>query len=224
MQSKLITAQTDINLATVLWQYQCRVDELTPKAQSRVILGLGSYDLRVAEHCAQLYLNGYAQQILFSGKSGNWTQGRWANTEAEIFKACAVASGVPPEAILTENHATNIGENIRFSRPILEQLMPELHEVILVTKPNTTRRAFATCRCQWPEISLLLSAPQLKFGDLAAGQSLFSLICELVGDIERLITYPAQGFQIPQQIPTPVYSAYQTLRAAGYVDHCRQTC
>ena len=216
--------QADLNLAEVLWQYQCRVDELTPGADSRVILGLGSYDLRVAEHCAQLYLTGYAQTILFSGKSGNWTQDKWANTEAEVFKAHAIAHGVPPEAILTENHATNIGENLRFSRPILELLIPELHTVILVTKPNTTRRAFATCRRQWPEITLRISAPAVKFGDLAVGQTLPSLISELVGDIERLITYPAKGFQIPQQIPPQVYEAYLALRTTGYVEHCQQTC
>ena len=41
-------------------------------------------------------------------------------SECEIIKAAMVARGIPPERILEERRATNTGENVIFSLPILE--------------------------------------------------------------------------------------------------------
>jgi hypothetical protein len=38
----------------------------------------------------------------------------------------------------------------------------------------------------------------------------------LVGDLQRIITYPARGFSIAQDVPADVTGAYQRLIAAGY--------
>lgn len=41
----------------------------------------------------------------------------------------------------------------------------------------------------------------------------------MVGDLQRIKEYPAKGFQIEQEIPDEVWSAYETLVAAGYDKH-----
>jgi uncharacterized SAM-binding protein YcdF (DUF218 family) len=220
-----MVSQTDLQLGKILWDYHCRLDQLPDLINShkRVIVGLGSYDLRVAEYCARLYLQGYASKIVFSGKSGNWTVGRWNETEAEVFAKSAMHLGVPASAILLEKNASNIGENIKFTK---ELLMPEslnaIDEIILVTKPNTTRRAYATFMVHWSEINLIVSAPSgVKFEDIAIGRTTKDLIDELVGDTERIINYPTRGYQITQEIPESVMQAYVKLKSAGYTSHCQ---
>lgn len=69
-------------LAEKLWSYH----QITHSLQTAdIILGLGSYDLRVAERCAELYFSKWAPRIIFSGYLGNWTKGLWQSSEAEIF-------------------------------------------------------------------------------------------------------------------------------------------
>jgi uncharacterized SAM-binding protein YcdF (DUF218 family) len=111
----------DLSDAKVLWDYHNRIDELK-KLQSSVIIGLGSYDIRVAQYCARLYLDGYGQKIVFTGKLGNWTRDKWIKSEAEIFADAAI--GVPREDIWLEPEATNIGENIAYSKCLLNLYMP----------------------------------------------------------------------------------------------------
>jgi hypothetical protein len=38
----------------------------------------------------------------------------------------------------------------------------------------------------------------------------------LVGDLQRIIEYPARGFAIAQEVPGTVTGAYRRLIAAGY--------
>ncbi|MBX9742531.1 MAG: hypothetical protein K2W99_03205 [Chthoniobacterales bacterium] len=98
-------------------------------------------------------------------------------------------------------------------------MLPE--QIILVTKPNTSRRAYATFAVRWPEMvaKLVVSAPLIKFNNLAKGQLIEHLVNELVGDIDRIIFYPEKGFQIEQEIPSCVMEAYLRLKKAGYSDH-----
>lgn len=215
-------SQAVIENALVLWNYHCRIDSLAVASDvERVIIGLGSYDLAVAEHCADLYLQGYANKIIFSGKDGNWTTGRWQKTEAEIFADQAIAQLVPVQDILLEKSATNLGENILYSRAIVAELLPSVGEVILITKPNTTRRAYATFMANWPQMRVMVSAPVREFAEVVAGYSLEGLVHELVGDVQRIITYPAKGFQIQQDTPLEVIKSFEYLYRLGYRQHCQ---
>lgn len=215
-------SQAVIENALVLWNYHCRIDSLAVASDvERVIIGLGSYDLAVAEHCADLYLQGYANKIIFSGKDGNWTTGRWQKTEAEIFADQAIAKLVPVQDILLEKSATNLGENILYSRAIVAELLPSVGEVILITKPNTTRRAYATFMANWPQMRVMVSAPVREFAEVVAGYSLEDLVHELVGDVQRILNYPQKGFQISQEVPDAVLQAFESLYALGYRHHCQ---
>ncbi len=111
-----------LNAARVLWDYHCIYD---PLETADVIIGLGSYDPRVAERAADLFLEGMATWLVFTGKSGHWTEKLYKNSEAEAFAEIAIRRGVPEKAITIEPNATNIGENIRFSR---EKLPPRRHQ------------------------------------------------------------------------------------------------
>ncbi|MBA8877810.1 YdcF family protein [Phyllobacterium myrsinacearum] len=200
--------------ARVLWDFHLVYDPLSP---ADLIIGLGSYDLRVADRCAKLFDQGLAPKILFTGKAGNWTNHLYDTTEAEAFAAHAKGAGVAADAILIEPNATNIGENIRFARAMAGEA---IKHIIIVTKPQTQRRAFATVRAQWPDVNALVTAPLHGFEDQPlTTYPLDKLIHEMVGDIKRMIDYPAQGFQIVQDIPVSVHDAYQFLVQAGYHHH-----
>lgn len=199
--------------AEVLWQYHCIYD--TP-ARSDVIIGLGSYDLRVADRCADLFHQGLAPKMLFTGHSGHWTRDRFDQTEASRFSRRAVALGVPDEAILLEERATNIGENVTFAA----RMIGRDASAILVTKPQTQRRCLATVRKQWQGGSTCVTAP--LHGLSVQPTSEFDehhLICEMVGDLKRILTYPDAGFQIKQDVPETVMDAYRYLIAQGYSAH-----
>ena len=143
-----------LQAARTLWNFHLIYDELS---EVDVIIGLGSYDLRVADRCAELFHQRLAKKILFTGKSGNWTNNLFDGSEAEAFAKRARERGVPADAILIEPKATNIGENIRFSRAMMAN--DQVARIIIVTKPQTQRRAYATVRAQWPEVSALVTAP-----------------------------------------------------------------
>lgn len=214
---------TDLNNAQILWDYHCINQQLQPSNNTRIILGLGSYDLRVADYCAELYLAGLGQHIMFSGKDGNWTKERWDKSEAEIFKERAEQQGVLRSVIYLEENATNLGENVRYSRKLVEHLSLTCDKIILVTKPNTTRRAYTAYMVYWPEMPVLMAAPTIQLTDRAPQQHLREIIDELVGDTERIISYPAHGYQIYQEVPQQVLQAYQQLRISGYTKHCQET-
>src|SRR4029077_17355368 len=107
-----------ITLAKKLWDYH-HMQHILEK--SDCILVLGSHDLRVAERAAELYLEGWAPMIIFSGGLGNFTKEMWTETEADQFAAIAINTGVPKNAILIENKSTNTGENILFTQRLLAQ-------------------------------------------------------------------------------------------------------
>jgi uncharacterized SAM-binding protein YcdF (DUF218 family) len=207
---------TVFRLAQQIWDYH-RLD--LPLEKADCIVGLGSYDLRVAERCADLYVEGWAPIIIFSGHLGNWTRAIWDRSEAEIFAEHAMARGVPPEKIELETKSTNIGENVKFTRDLLSSKGIDASSAIIVTKPSTERRAFATFKKVWPEMTTFYTSPQIDFGEQLQGGIQDNLIHEMVGDIQRIKRYPDLGFQIPQAIPDSIWRAYESLVSMGYDKH-----
>src|SRR5205809_280407 len=112
----MITAEI-IQLAQVVWDYHLLHQ---PLEKSDAILVLGSHDTRVAEWGAQLWLDGWAPLLIMSGGLGRLTKESWTETEAARFAEIAIQKGVPVEAILVEDRSTNTGENILFTKQLLE--------------------------------------------------------------------------------------------------------
>src|ERR687893_562784 len=96
-------------LVETLWQYH---QLHHPLVRADAILVLCSHDTRVAERGAELFLEGWAPLLIFSGGLGAITRGMWSEPEAEQFAKIAVGMGVPEEKILIENNSTNTSENV----------------------------------------------------------------------------------------------------------------
>lgn len=75
-----------------------------PLKKADCIIGLGSYDLRVADRCAELYFEEWAPFIIFTGGLGNWTKNIWDRSEAEIFTEHTLLKGVPSDKIKLEKN------------------------------------------------------------------------------------------------------------------------
>ena len=188
--------------------------------ESDCILVLGSHDLRVAERGAELYLQGLAPLVIFSGGLGSLTKEIWHEPEANKFAKTAVAMGVPPDAILIENKSTNTGENILLTQQLLEQKGLRPQSFIVVHKPYMERRSLATFKKHWPDKRLIVTSPQISFEDYFSDEATFEkLVNIMVGDLQRIKFYPKKGFQIFQEIPADVWRAYEELVSLGYTKH-----
>jgi uncharacterized SAM-binding protein YcdF (DUF218 family) len=204
--------------ANTLWNFHIVYDE--PPA-SDVIVCLGSYDLRVAVRCAELLKVGISTTAVITGGYGNWTRGKFEKPEADVFAEVIGEQGVSKDRLIIESQATNIGQNVEFSRLALRDRV--IRTATFVTKPQTQRRVHATVRRRWPEIEFAVTAPQADlFSQAIDATGLMGLIDEMVGDLQRIVEYPAAGFQVPVAIPNGVLDAYQRLRAAGFDRHCRK--
>ncbi len=200
--------------AKKVWDYHHLNHKLLP---ADCIIVLGSNDTRVAERGAELFLAGFAPLLVFSGGFGRLTLGIWPKSEAEMFADIAIKMGVPENKIIVENKSTNTGENILFTKELLEKNGINLKKVIVVQKPYMERRTYATFKKIWPQIECIVTSPQIPFEDYCNGQiTIETTINAMVGDLQRIKLYPEKGFQIGQTIPTDVSEAYEKLVAVGY--------
>lgn len=208
-----------IELAQKLWDYHKMNNKIE---KSDCIIVLGSHDTRVAERGADLFLQGYAEYIIFSGGLGNLTQGVWDETEADKFAKVALKMGVPQNKILIENKSTNTGQNIQFVYELLQKKNLHPKSMILVQKPYMERRTFATFMKQWPgkNIKILITSPEILFVDYPNEEiPIEKVINIMVGDLQRIKIYPEKGFQIFQEIPEDVWQAYEELVEMGFTEH-----
>ena len=206
-----------IEYAKILWDYH-HMQHVPEK--SDCILVLGSHDLRVADRGAELYLEGLAPWLIFSGGLGNFTKEMWTESEADLFAAIALKRGVPASAILVENKSTNTGENILFTQRLLNEKGLQPASFIVVQKPYMERRSFATFKKHWPGKKLLVTSPQISFEEYPTTEiPMDKVINIMVGDLQRIKIYPGHGFQIYQEIPLKVWRAWEKLVRWGFNQH-----
>jgi hypothetical protein len=204
----------DRTAAETLWSYHQMNHTLVPCAAA---IGLGSHDLGVAVFAARLFHEGMFPVLVFSGADNPTMRQKFPRGEAVHFRERAIELGVPETAILIEPRATNTGLNIAYSRQVLQAAGIHPGSVLLLSMPYMERRAYATCRKVWPEVSPLCGSEPLGFdayvktiGDEAL------VIDQLVGDTQRVIEYPKLGFAIEQDVPTDVQDALKHLCHHGY--------
>ncbi len=207
-------SQDDLVQARVLLEAQ-RVKD--PLARADVMIVLCSYDTRVAEYAAELYHARLAPHVVFSGKEGANTTGRFTASEAEVFGDIAQRCGVPTEAILLEKESRNTGENVRFSRALLDSRSIRAQRVIAVQKPFMGLRVRATFQKAWPEVEVLVTAPPQTLEELAPpGMTLAEVISIVVGDFQRVLEYPKLGYQTEQPVSQAANDAFKHLVERGY--------
>ncbi|GEO06825.1 hypothetical protein AAE02nite_44890 [Adhaeribacter aerolatus] len=208
-----------LRLSQLIWDYH-HVNHLLSPADC--ILALGSHDTRVAERAAELFLEGFAPLLIFSGGLGRLTDDLWDEPEADKFARIARDLGVPADKILTENRSTNTGENIALTYALLQQHQIPVKRLILVQKPYMERRTFATFMKQWPgePVEISVTSPQISFADYPNHEISQEMVINIMlGDLQRIRLYPPKGFQIYQDIPEEVWSAYEQLVRKGFTSH-----
>lgn len=204
----------EIHDARTIWDYHLMHHQLEPVD---VGIGLGSHDLGVATFAAKLYHEQLFPVIVFTGASSRTTAARFPRGEAVHYREHAVELGVPATAIRIETRATNTGENIALTRALLAATGTSVSSVLLISKPYMERRAFATCQKVWPEVRAICASEPIGFDDYLASIGDTKLVLDmLVGDLQRVMEYPALGFAVDQVVPDDVESAYHRLISAGY--------
>lgn len=202
----------------VIWDY-LGMQQQPQKADC--IVGFGNFNDNIARRAAELYFQGYAPKVLFTGGLGRNTQGLLPEPEAVRFGKVAMACGVPREDIILEDKSTNTKENILFTREKLTALgLPHAH-ILGVHQPFMERRICAALGVYWPEVKITVTSPQVTISEYLAdakrqGISENAAISVIVGDFQRMDLYAKKGYQLPQQIPEAAWQAFHQLVALGY--------
>ena len=71
----------------VLWDYLCLHQE---PEKADCIVGFGNFNTDIARRAAELYLQGYAPKVLFTGGLGRNTEGLLPEPEAVRFARVAI--------------------------------------------------------------------------------------------------------------------------------------
>ena len=202
----------------ILWDY---LGMHQAPAKADCIVGFGNFNTDIARRAAELYHQGYAPKVMFTGGLGRNTSRLFTEPEAVRFARVAMECGVPEGDIILEDRSTNTKENIDFIRAIFEgQSIPHGH-VLGVHQPFMERRICAAMGVYWPELNFTVTSPQVTIPEYLEsakkqGMTEEAAISVIVGDFQRMDLYPKLGYQIPQEIPEEAWQAYHKLVAMGY--------
>lgn len=202
----------------IIWDY-LGMHQSPEKADC--IVGFGNFNTDIACRAAELYLQGYAPKILFTGGLGRNTEGLLSEPEAVRFAKAAMECGVPACDIILEDKSTNTAENILFTRAKLQELgLPHEH-ILGVHQPFMERRITAAMGVYWRSLRFTVTSPQVSIPEYLQrakqqGISENAAISVIVGDFQRMDLYAKKGYQLPQHIPEEAWEAFRELVAMGY--------
>lgn len=192
------------------------------------VIGMGVFDLTLPRFCAELYVRGDARRIIFTGGYGGGT-GDLGGPEADVWReeVRRTHPDIPDAAFLLENTSTNTAENIQFTAALLTQTAPDLafgrgtNHVIIVASPSRLRRAWLTFRHREPQLRVTRRLPRVDFdAELALyTRQGVDYLGHLVGELDRLVTYPARGWIAAEALPPDIVAAGTALRAATKQTH-----
>ena len=147
---------------------------------------------RRVEEAFRLWHEGFFRWSIVSGGVTPGSQ----LSECEIIKAEMVDRGIPPERILEEHRATNTGENVVFSLPILEAALglQNIRSVICLGNSWTARRYPMTLHRHWPEVEkMLVTVDSFEVArSLWHTDPLFRAL--VVAEWDKIEPYKARGF------------------------------
>ena len=205
---------TVLDDARVLWDFHQIHDD--PRTTD-VAIALGSHDIGVADHAAELFHAGRFPLIVFTGANAPTTVKDFPRGEAVQFAERAEELGVPRSAILVEPRARNTGQNITYSRQLLADQKISVASGTLISRPYQQRRAYATAQKVWPDLDIVCSARAQELEPYIASIGSEKRVLDmLVGDTQRLWVYAEKGFAAPQVVDERTRAAYERLVAAGY--------
>jgi uncharacterized SAM-binding protein YcdF (DUF218 family) len=127
--------------------------------------------------------------------SGGVTPGS-PRSECEIIKTAMVERGIPSERILEEHRATNTGENVMFSLPIIEAALglANIRSVICLGNSWTARRYPMTLHRHWPEVEKMLITVDSFATPLALWHTDPAFRVRVLSEWDKIELYMAKGF------------------------------
>ena len=117
-------------------------------------------------------------------------------SECAIIKPLMVQGGVPADRILEEHRASNTGENVTFSLPIIDAAigLHNVRSVICLGNTWTGARYAMTLHRHWPEVEKML----LTVDDFATSREKWHEHAELcrrvLAEWDKIERYKARGF------------------------------
>ena len=144
------------------------------------------------EEAARLWRAGFYKKAIVSG---GITPGS-TEPEASVMKQLMIEAGIPGDIILTEIKASNTGENVSLSLPILEREigLANLRSVIAMGKMCTSRRYLMTLERHWPDVEKML-AP-INWFDVPRAEWHHHPVAKqrILSEIAKIEPYLAKGF------------------------------
>ena len=202
----------------VIWDYLGM--HQTPE-EADVIVGFGNFNTNIARRAAELYRQGLAPVILFTGGLGRNTEGRLPEPESVRFARVAMECGVPECAMILESESTNTAENILFTKRLLEERAVRHDRILGVHQPFMERRITAAMGIYWPAQEFQVTSPQTSIPEYLAaslkqGITENAAVSVIVGDFQRIDLYAKKGYQTPQYIPPEAWEAFHKLVEMGF--------
>jgi len=117
-------------------------------------------------------------------------------SECAVIKPLMVEGGVPSNRILEEHRATNTGENVMFSLPVIDAALrlKTIRSVICLGNTWTGRRYAMTLQRHWPEVEKML----LTVDDFSTPRELWHSDPEfrrrVLAEWDKIEPYKAKGF------------------------------
>ena len=148
-------------------------------------------ELRAAEAC-RLWRDGLFRWAIVSG---GVTPGSHLS-ECAIIKPLMVEGGIPADRILEEHRATNTGENVIFSLPIIDAALGlrNIRSVICLGNSWTARRYPMTLHRHWPEVEKMLVTVDAFATPRALWHTHPELRRRVLAEWDKIEPYKAKGF------------------------------
>jgi uncharacterized SAM-binding protein YcdF (DUF218 family) len=210
---------TQLILAEKIFNFLYLKDDLE---QAEMVVGFGHFDLKIPRTCGQLYIEGYANKIVFTGGIGAGTADL-NEREALVFEKelKKIYPQIPTDDLLIEEQSTHTGENINFSNLLITERWPELAfdkfegKVIITANAYRQRRVYLTMKKVYPHINVINYPPETGFYEElrlfeSKGQDMVALLLE---ELWRFKDYPPKGLMLKDTIPKEIKDAYRALRA-----------
>jgi uncharacterized SAM-binding protein YcdF (DUF218 family) len=158
-----------------------------------------------------LFVFGTREDVALRAESacGLWREGlfRWSIvsggvtpgcelSECAVIKPLMVAGGVPADLILEEHRATNTGENVMFSLPIIDAALglQNIRSVICLGNTWTGRRYAMTLHRHWPEVTKMLITVDSFATPRAQWHTDPEFRRRVLTEFDKIAPYKARGF------------------------------
>jgi len=117
-------------------------------------------------------------------------------SECAIIKSLMVEGGIPSDRILEEHRATNTGENVIFSLPVIDTAfgLTNIRSVICLGNTWTARRYPMTLHRHWPEVEKMLVTVDAFETPRALWHTHSALRRRVLAEWDKIEPYKARGF------------------------------